>query len=129
MTAMSIKIAHDSNAPTASIELMITRPLPDYDLEEVAATVPREIDPILASQGFKDLIDETRSLLDRELVGSGLEVAQLTGAICHDQNVHRPGLWLVLREAAAGANQPMSPAARTKVAAIAEALRTDLQIY
>ncbi len=126
---MSIKIAHDSNAPTASIELMITRALPDYDLEEVAATVPREIDPILASQGFKDLIDETRSLLDRELVGSGLEVAQLTGAICHDHNVHRPGLWLVLREAAVGAGQPMSNAARTRVAAIAEALRTDLQIY
>lgn len=126
---MSIKIMHDANAPTASIELMITRSLPDYDLEEIAAAVPRDIDPVLASQGFKDLLDETRSLLDRELVGIGLEVAQLTGAICHDQDVHRPGLWLVLRELGAGAGQAMSAEARVKVAAIAEGLRTDLQIH
>ena len=126
---MSIKITHDANAPTASVELMITRSLPDYDLEEIAAAVPRDIDPVLASQGFKDLLDETRSLLDRELVGSGLEVAQLTGAICRDQDVHRPGLWLVLREAGAGAGQAMSAEGRIKVAAIAEGLRTDLQIY
>ncbi len=125
---MSIKITHDSGAPTASVELMITRALPDFDLEEVKAHTPRRIDPILASQGFKDLMDEARSLLDRELAGSGLEVAHLTGAICHDDNVHRPGLWLVLRETHAGPGEAMSAEARARVATIVETLRAGLQI-
>src|SRR5271168_649187 len=114
---MAIKITHDAGAPTASIEFMITRPLPDYDLEDVEAPVPRDVDPMLASQGFKDLLDEVRSILDRELAGSALEIAQLTGAICHDKAVHRPGVWLVLRER--GGSGEMSPAARQRVAAMA----------
>jgi hypothetical protein len=99
---MAIKITHDTGAPTASIEFMITQPLPDYDLEEVEAPIPRDVDPMLASQGFKDLLDETRTVLDRELPGANLEIAQLTGAICHDKSVHRPGIWLVLRERGTG---------------------------
>src|SRR6202162_2784753 len=95
---MLAKISHDSGAASASVEIMLTEPLPDYDVDEVEAPVPREVDPMLASQGFKDLLDEVRSILDRELAGSGLEIAQLTGAICHDKNVHRPGIWLVLPE-------------------------------
>ena len=125
---MSVKITPDPDAPTAGVELMITRPLPDYDLEEVEAQTPRHVDPMLASQGFSDLLDEARSILNRELGGSGLEIAQLTGAICHDGDLHRPGLWLVLREASAATNQSMSPAARMRVAAIAEELRTRLQL-
>ncbi|MFY9527363.1 MAG: hypothetical protein WBC04_18500 [Candidatus Acidiferrales bacterium] len=123
---MSVKITHDSTAPTASLELMIAKPLPDYDLEKVEASIPREIDPILASQGFKDLLDEARSVLDRELAASGLEIAQLTGAICHDHNIHRPGIWVVLRESHVSAGQAMSAAARARVASIAETLRTNL---
>jgi hypothetical protein len=119
---MSIAIHHDSGAPTASIELMITHPLPDYDLDEVEAPIPRDVDPMLASQGFKDLLDETRALLDRELAGSSLEIAQLTGAICHDKSVHRPGIWLVLRER--GGAKEISSAARERIAAIAETIRT-----
>jgi hypothetical protein len=126
---MGIKITHDAGKPTASIEWMITQPLPDYDLEEVEAPVPRDVDPILASQGFKDLLDEVRSILDRELAGSGLEIAQLTGAICHDSTVHRPGVWLVLRERTAATDaKEMSPAARQRVAAIAQTLRSNLQL-
>ncbi len=125
---MSAKITHDSGAPTASLELMITKPLPDYDLDEVEASIPREVDPMLASQGFKDLLDEVRSILDGELAGSGLEIAQLTGAICHDHNVHRPGIWLVLREGRGPAGQAMSAIARGKVAAIAEVLRAGLGV-
>lgn len=121
---MTVKITHDSNAPTASVELMITRPLPDYDLDEVEASIPRDVDPMLASQGFKDLLDETRSILDRELAGGSLEIAQLTGAICRDGSVHRPGIWLVLRER--GAHGEMPPAARQRVNAIAESLRAGL---
>src|SRR5277367_4706675 len=98
---MTIKIAHDKAAPTASVELMITKPLPDYDLEDVEAPIPRDVDPMLASQGFKDLLDEVRAILDRELAGASLEIAQLTGAICHDREIYRPGIWLVLRESSA----------------------------
>lgn len=124
---MTVKISHDANAPTASVELMITRPLEDFDLIEVEAPVPRDIDPMLASQGFKDLLDEARAILEREFKGNGLEIAQLTGAICHDRDVHRPGIWLVVREANAAGNE-MSAAARTRVAIAAEAVRTGLQL-
>ncbi len=119
-----IKISHDAGAPTASVELMITRSLPDYDLEEVEAPIPRDVDPMLASQGFKDLLDEARGILDRELAGGALEIAQLTGAICHDKSVHRPGIWLVLREY--GAKGEMSEPARRQVAALAEKLQGSL---
>ena len=123
---MGIKITHDAGTPTASIEFMITQPLPDYDLDEVEASIPRDVDPILASQGFLDLLDETRTILDRELAGSDLEIAQLTGAICHDKAVHRPGIWLVLRER----NDPkeLSVAARQKIASIAETIRSTFSL-
>jgi hypothetical protein len=123
---MTTKISHDAGAPTASVELMITRPLPDYDLEIVEAPIPRDVDPMLASQGFKDLLDEARVILERELAGTGLEIAQLTGAICHDGGVHRPGVWLVLRER--GTSNEISASARAHVAKIAEALRRNLQL-
>lgn len=118
---MAIKITADVGKPTASVEFMITRPLPDYDLLGVEAAVPREVDPMLASQGFKDLLDEARSIIERELAGANLEIAQLTGAICHDGGVHRPGIWLVLRER--GASGEMSAPARQRVAGLAEKLR------
>jgi hypothetical protein len=118
---MTTKISHDAGAPTASVELMITRPLPDYDLEEVEAPIPRDVDPMLASQGFKDLLDEARGILEKELSGSGLEIAQLTGAICRDQQVHRPGIWLVLREREGQGE--MSAPARQQVARLADKLR------
>jgi hypothetical protein len=121
---MTIKIAHDAGAPTASIELTITRPLPDYDLDEVEASIPRDVDPMLASQGFKDLLDETRGILQGELAGTALKIVQLTGAISHDQNIYRPGIWLVLREE--GAGKEMSPAARHSVSKIAEKLHHTL---
>ena len=124
---MANKITYDSNAPNAAVELTITRPLPDYDLHEVEATVPRDVDPMLASQGFKDLLDEARSLLERELSGS-LEITQLTGAICRHGDVHRPGIWLVVREASAAPGQAMPPASQAKVAATAEMLRTSLRL-
>ncbi len=124
---MGIRITLDEDAPTASVELMLTHALPDYDLKEVAVTIPREIDPVLASQGFKDLLDEARSILETELADGMLEVAQLTGAICADGKRYRPGVWLVLREAGVAAGQPMSAAARERIAAIAETLRASLQ--
>jgi hypothetical protein len=125
---MPVKSSHDASAPAASVEIMIAEPLPDYDLLEVEATIPRDVDPMLASQGFKDLLDEARTFLDAELAGSGLEIAQLTGAICHDQDIHRPGIWLVLQEHGAAKNQPMSGSARKRVTEIASKLLNHLQL-
>ena len=67
--------------------------------------MPREVDPMLASQGFKDLLDEARSILEEALDATGRKIAQLTGAICPEGTVYGPGIWLVLREngAAGGA--------------------------
>jgi hypothetical protein len=123
-----IRIQYDAKAPSAAIELQIRRPLPDYDLEEIEAVIPRDVDPMLASQGFHDLLDEARTILTRLLDGSGLEVAQLTGAICSDNRVHRPGLWLVLRESASVAGHPMSGAAETRVAQVVDELRSQLHL-
>jgi hypothetical protein len=110
------------------VEIMITEPLLDYDLLEVEAPIPRDVDPMLASQGFQDLLDEVRSFFSVALAGSDLEVTQLTGAICHDKHVHRPGVWLVLRERATTSNTPMSDTARPRVAEAAANLVRHLQL-
>jgi hypothetical protein len=125
---MPVKISYDAGAPTASLEIIITEPLSDYDLLEVEAPIPRDVDPMLASQGFQDLLDEVRSFFNVELAGSNLEITQLTGAICHDKNVHRPGVWLVLRERDAASNQPMSDAARPQVTGTAANLVKHLRL-
>ena len=57
-----------------------------------------------------------------------LEVVQLTGAICSEGRVHRPGLWLVLREKGAAAGAPMSTEAKAQVTAVADELRQRLQL-
>ena len=114
------KSSYDAGAPTASIEFMLTKPQPDYDLLEVEAPIPRDVDPMLASQGFLDLLDEVRALLHQQAAAHNLEVVQLTGAICRDQAIHRPGIWIVLREK--GQMKDMSPKARQDVAKIAESI-------
>ena len=83
---------------------------------------------MLASQGFLDLLDEARGILGTALHEKGLEVVQLTGAICSEGSIHRPGVWLVLREPGAAAGKPMSAEARMLVIAIAEELRGRLQL-
>jgi hypothetical protein len=115
------KISFDAGAPTASIELMLTNPQPDYDLLEVEAPIPRDVDPMLASQGFLDLLDEVRAVLQRDASTHKLEVVQLTGAISHDGAIHRPGIWIVLREK--GQMKEMSPQARQAVGLISEDIR------
>lgn len=125
---MSVRILPDANAPTAAIELAITRPLPDYDIVQVGMSIPREVDGILVTQGFRDLMDDARGILEGSLRGTGLEIVQLTGAICPGGGVYRPGLWLVLREPATAANAPISDAARARLRGIAEELQQRLQI-
>jgi len=62
------------------------------------------------------------------LAGGSLEIAQLTGAICHEGHVHRPGVWLLLRESGAPDHKPMSEEAQAKVESLAETLRETLGI-
>jgi len=105
---------------------MIARPLPDFDLPTVEMPIPRDVDPLLASQGFKDLLDEVRGILERDLGASGLEIIQLTGAICHDAAVYQPGIWLIVRETAVKDTDSISPIARAHLEKCAENVRTQL---
>lgn len=125
---MAMRIHPDEHAPTVAIELVLMRPLEDYDIEEVERPTPRDVDEILVAQGFRDLVDDARAVLGPLLEGSGLELVQLTGAIARGEEVHRPGLWLVLREAGAPADRPMSAAARERAAAVANELRHRLRL-
>lgn len=114
---MSIRFAPDKDQPSVAIEIPLEHPLPDYDLHQIEQPTPRDIDGLLVSQGFRDLVDDARGVLtelvsnplplpdDSHLVDLGLshvpdfEIAQLTGAICpSDDEVYRPGLWIVLKD-------------------------------
>ncbi|MGB7848906.1 MAG: hypothetical protein WBL63_25055 [Candidatus Acidiferrum sp.] len=137
---MAMRIAPDKNQPSVAIEIPITRPLPDYDLEQVEQPTPRDIDAILVSQGFRDLVDDARGILtdllahpptlldgmhlvDLDLTGvPHLEIVQLTGAICPgDEEVYRPGLWIVLKDTKAPPNRPLGEVALEHVRVIADA--------
>jgi hypothetical protein len=138
---MSMRIAPDKNRPSVAIEIPLAKPLPDYDLEQVEQPTPRDIDGILVSQGFRDLVDDARGILtdllahppatvtgshfvDLDLTGvPHLEIVQLTGAICPgDEEVYRPGLWIVLKDTKALPNQPLNEVALEHVRLIASAL-------
>jgi len=138
---MSFRLAPDKNQPSVAVEIPLQRPLPDYDLEQIEQPTPRDIDAILVSQGFRDLVDDARGILT-ELVanpppiptGSHLvdldlttvphfEIAQLTGAICPgDDEVYRPGLWVVLRDKLAAPNQGLGEVALEHAKVIVDAL-------
>ena len=139
--SMSMRIAPDKNKPSVAIEIPLTKPLPDYDLEQVEQPTPRDIDGILVSQGFRDLVDDARGILtdllahppatpngshfvDLDLTGvPHLEIVQLTGAICPgDEEVYRPGLWIVLKDAKAPVNQPLNEVPLEHVRQIVNAL-------
>ena len=98
-------------------------PLPDYDLHEIEASIPREVDGILVTQGFKDLVDDARVALEQLLPPAKLELIQLTGAICPDGAIFRPGVWIVVREIGGAAAKPASAAARESSARIADDIR------
>jgi len=120
---MSVRITPDTDTPTASVELAITLPLPDYDLDEVEKSTPRQIDEILVSQGFRDLVDDARAALVIATEGIGLSLVQFTGAICPAEGVFRPGLWIVFQESNAEQGVAMSNFARERVAQLADNLR------
>lgn len=115
---MALRIVPDEDQPSAGIEIPIKKPLKDYDLEDIEQPTPRGVDKILASEGFRDLMDDARGVLmeilaeppkpiSKEITDlhvpppseHPLEIAQLSGAICPDNgDVYRPGLWIVLRD-------------------------------
>ena len=126
---MSIRLSPDQNQPSAAIEISLERPLADYDLEQIEQPTPRDVDVILVSQGFRDLVDDARGVLTEMLSHTGLEIAQLTGAICPgDGDVYRPGLWIVLRDPHAQPKTTLPAATQDRIASIASELVNRLQL-
>jgi hypothetical protein len=142
---MSMRIDPDKNKPSVAIEIPLTKALPDYDLEQVEQPTPRDIDGILVSQGFRDLVDDARGILtdlvahpppspngshflDLDLSAAPhLEIAQLTGAICPgDEEVYRPGLWIVLKDPQSPPNKALTEVTLEHVRQIADALAKKL---
>src|SRR6202795_775408 len=116
---MSMRVIPDQGQPSAAIEISLEKPLPDYDLLQLDQPTPRDVDAVLVSQGFRDLVDDARGVLmdllahppfqasspehaNLDFTHSAplpLELTQLTGAICPgDDEGYRPGLWIVLRD-------------------------------
>jgi hypothetical protein len=126
---MSIRIVPDQNQPSAAIEIPLENPLADYDLHQLEQPTPRDVDAILVSQGFRDLIDDARGVLTDLISGTGLEIAQFTGAICPgDDESYRPGLWIVLRDTRSAHGRELSPDARSHISSIAGELVKRLQL-
>ena len=146
---MSVRIIPDQDQPSAAIEISLEHPLPDYDLEDLDQPTPRDVDAILVSQGFRDLVDDSRGVLTElicapldEHEDSGilemeltpppphpLEIAQLTGAICPgDDEVYRPGLWIVLRDQKSPAKKPLEPVILERIRRITSAFVKRMQL-
>ncbi len=146
---MSIRIIADEHQPSATIEIPLDKPLPDYDLNEVEQPTPRNIDAILVSQGFRDLVDDARGVLMDLLdhppfqpdspenakldfthsTPPPLALVQLTGAICPgDDEVYRPGLWIVLSDPHAKSKTALPAATQDRVHCIAAELVRRLQL-
>ncbi|HKD51673.1 MAG TPA: hypothetical protein VKB90_12770 [Candidatus Acidoferrum sp.] len=146
---MPMRIIPDENQPSVAIEIPLEKPLPDYDLEELEQPTPRDVDGILVTQGFRDLVDDARGILteliaapptehhrsekvleiDLEARPHPLEIAQLTGAICPtDDEAYRPGLWIVLLDQAARPKSPLPEPTLRRISAIAAEMVKRLQL-
>ena len=126
---MAIRIAADKDQPSATIEIPLEKALPDYDLNQLEQPTPRDVDAILVSQGFRDLVDDARGILMELLSGTSLELAQFTGAICPGEDeTYRPGLWIVLRDKNSAQGLELSSNSRTCICAVAENLVKRLQL-
>ncbi len=147
---MPLKIIPDADKPSVAIEIPLEKSLPDYDLVDLDQPTPRDVDGVLVSQGFRDLVDdargvlleilcqhhktiaeESRDLTDLELTPEmphPMEITQLTGAICFQDESYRPGLWIVLKDNHISPNQGLSPALLERVRHVADELvkRLDL---
>jgi len=151
---MSIRLIPDNDKPYTAIEIGIECPLPDYDLHEVEMPTPRDVDGVLVSQGFRDLVDDARGIL-LELMAAPpdiagiepgesplaplhitdhdpchLELVQLTGAICpgNEDDVYRPGLWIVIRDTRCTPGEPLPAPSRARIDLIARKLMKRLAL-
>jgi hypothetical protein len=145
---MSIRLIPDDDKPYTAIEIALEAPLPDYDIHDIEQPTPRDVDGILVSQGFRDLVDDARGIL-LELMAAPpdiagiepgesplaplnitdhdpchLELVQLTGAICpgKEDDVYRPGLWIVIRDTRCKPGEPLPQTARDRIEQIARRL-------
>jgi len=147
---MAIRIIPDEDKPSVAIEISLEKPLPDYDLNEIDQPSPRDVDGVLVSQGFRDLVDDARGVLveimsqppsdpaassqitDLNLTppeAHRLEIAQVTGAICPgNDEIYRPGLWIVLHDHQVPANKPLPEATVERVSHFADQLVERLDI-
>ncbi|MGA2095562.1 MAG: hypothetical protein ABSH39_04630 [Candidatus Acidiferrum sp.] len=117
---MPIRVISDQDQPSAAIEIALEKPLPDYDLLQLEHPTPRDVDAVLVSQGFRDLVDDARGVLIELLSHTGLEITQLTGAICPGEDeVYRPGLWIVLHDGHGTPKISLPAATQERVRAIA----------
>jgi len=124
-----MRIVPDENQPSAAIEIPLEKPLPDYDLHELEQPTPRDVDAILVSQGFRDLVDDGRGVLTDLLSGTGFEITQFTGAICPgDDESYRPGLWIIVRDTQSAHGRELSSEARARISATADELVKRLQL-
>lgn len=105
----------------ASVEFMIRGAAPEHGLAAVEAQERSEIQPVLASKEFKKLVAAVRSSFDEELSGGKFEVARVSGIVCHDVNVYRPGILLMLQER--GRDGTIAEKGRERITEIAEAVR------
>ena len=146
---MSIRIISDQGQPSAAIEISLSTPLPDYDLLQLDQPTPRDVDAVLVSQGFRDLVDDARGVLMDLLAHppfqanspehanldfthsapQALELTQLTGAICPgDDEVYRPGLWIVIRDPHAKLKTTLPSATQERITAIIAELAKRLSL-
>jgi hypothetical protein len=151
---MSIRLIPDNDKPYTAIEIALEAPLPDYDIHDIEQPTPRDVDGILVSQGFRDLVDDARGILlelmaaPPEIAGiepgesplaplnitdhdpCHLELVQLTGAICpgKEDDVYRPGLWIVIRDTRCKPGEPLPQTARDRIAQIARRLMKRLEL-
>jgi len=126
---MPARIVLDQDKPSAAIEIPLEKPLPDYGLERLEYPTPRDIDRLLVSPGFRDLVDDGRGVLTELLGGTGLEITQFTGAICpSEEDVYRPGLWIVLMDPRADAKSALPSATKQRISRAVDTLIERLQL-
>jgi hypothetical protein len=146
---MPVHISHDANRPSVTIEIPLENPLPDYDLLQLEQPTPRDVDAVLVSQGFRDLVDDARGVLmdllahppfqanspehaNLDFTHSAalpFELTQLTGAICPGgDESYRPGLWIVLQDTHAKPGTSLPQAKQERIARIVAELVKRLQL-
>lgn len=146
---MSIRVIPDQDQPSAAIEISLSTPLPDYDLLQLEQPTPRDVDAVLVSQGFRDLVDDARGVLMDLLAHPpfqanspehakfdfthsaphALELTQLTGAICPGEDeVYRPGLWIVIRDPHGKPKKTLPSTTQERITAIAGELAKRLAL-